>query len=379
MLHHQSRTLSLRLKIVHLQLFLKITWACLQKVGFKKAGQLRQQLFIKYQRLQGQLTCCRVHRTAGKYHWHYHLPVFPSRAFNRLLENELQVLTQPNQERPLNIAKIQLGGESPANPSAPAKTGKSRVKALQRQDYLNLLEELKAKGVHQIQLCGPAALERFSLLVELILKAAPWATVWLLTDGYKLDEKCMTLLKEAGLKGVSVTLEHHQDEIHNQRIGNPEAFYWAEQAILHAQAKELATAWHLQPHPAETTPQFIDSLMQKAKELGVHYVQLSDFPKPQKALPSTQSLAQRQHNLLEEAYIKYNHQTAEPGTPTFVYMGYHQRRIGCFYHLRSVNYNAQGQLEPCAFCYSNANQEAYHIKKQHLIHQASVQHKAAFF
>lgn len=375
-------------KAITKRLHLSFTLACIYAqthflatkiFGYKYAKGAIRQLFLKYERVQGQLRVTKVFKNHKGFLFDYSLPNFPSRAFNRLLKNELELILNPNNDRPHNIAKIQITAEKAHFSNSKLLVKEELDQPASASQLTNLVKQLKAKGVNYIQFCGGEPLNRFSVLNDLIKQASPWATVWVATSGCGLDDKRIQLLKASGLTGLAITLTHYNEELHNQRVGNGNSFYWAQVAAKLGQKAGLAMAWHLKPHPAETTPEYISTVMNHAKEAGVQFVQFSDYSVSRNALPATQSLQQRQHNVLEDMFVQYNHQQDHCKWPTVSYPAYHQRRIGCFYHHRSLNYNYQLTLKSCAFCNSLGADVATVSQQKQQKPKEEVQYRAAFF
>lgn len=375
-------------KVITKRLHLSFALACIyaqthflaiKVFGYKYAKGAIKQLLLKYERVQGRLRVTKIFKNHQGFLFDYSLPNFPSRAFNRLLKNELELMLEPNKERPYNIAKIQITAEKAHFSNKKTLEKEELGQAASPKELTCLLKQLKAKGVNYIQFSGGEPLNRFSLLNELVKQGSPWASIWVATSGYRLNNKRMQQLKASGLTGLAIKLSHYKAELHNQRVGNSNSFYWAQQATKMAQKEGIAIAWHLKPHPAETTVAFINTVMNHAKEAGVQFVQFSDYSVSRNALPATQSLQQRQHNVLEDMFIKYNHQQNQCKWPTVSYPAYHQRRIGCFYHHRSLNYNYQLELKSCAFCNSSGADETASGQKKPQTSKEEVQHRAAFF
>jgi len=87
-----------------------------------------------------------------------------------------------------------------------------------------ILDVFKSHGLSHIQFSGGEPLARFNDLAELIREASPSMDCWLLTSGYGLTRVKAITLKEAGLTGVHIRLDHWDPQLYNNFRNNNKCF-----------------------------------------------------------------------------------------------------------------------------------------------------------
>lgn len=91
-----------------------------------------------------------------------------------------------------------------------------------------------------------------------------------------------------------------------------------------------------------------------AKDLGVQFVQIL-VPRSVGNYEGKNVLLEKKHiEILEEVFTEYNHSPVYKKYPTLLYLGYHQRRVGCFSGSRSVYVDSAGDVHACPFCHTKS-------------------------
>jgi MoaA/NifB/PqqE/SkfB family radical SAM enzyme len=223
-----------------------------------------------------------------------------------------------------------------------------------REDLFNVVDLYRKEGVLQLHFSGGEPMVRFKDLVDLVEYASPTIACWVLTSGFNFTEENAKRLKQAGCKGVVVSIDHYIPELHNLFRGQANAFDGATSAVAAAQKAGLVTAISVC-----ATKVFLDGghllpYMDFANGLGVQFVQVLE-PRKVGHYADKEVLLEEHHiRLLEESFTQLNHAPQYSRYPTVLYHGYHQRRVGCFSGSRSVYVDSAGDVHACPFCHTKS-------------------------
>lgn len=166
-----------------------------------------------------------------------------------------------------------------------------------------------------------------------------------------LDERKAQLLKAAGLTGVMVGLDHCDAERHDRFRGRAGAFDGAIRAVLSAKAAGLAVSLSLCITRDFATAESLRRYLNLACQLGVTFVQFLEPRAAGRYAGQDVELHPEQLQLLDEFYLRYNSDPAFADYPIINYLGYHQRRMGCFgAGNRFLYIDTDGDAQRCPFC-----------------------------
>ena len=229
---------------------------------------------------------------------------------------------------------------------------------LNKKDFLNtdrikqIVLKLQNQGVSQIQFLGGEPLLKMDVLEQVLLTAKKNTDFWITTSGFKLTDKNAQRLKNSGLTGVIISLDHYLADKHNEFRGFKEAFHWVEEAIKNAHNNNLVVALSLC-----VTREFISELnlkryMNLAKNLGVSFVQFLE-PKPVGHFANKDVLLRSSEiEILEKFFLKMNFNKTYSSYPIITYHGYYQRRQGCYSAgIKGMYVDTDGDMNACPFCH----------------------------
>ncbi len=218
-----------------------------------------------------------------------------------------------------------------------------------------IVEKLQNKGVSQIHLSGGEPLIRMNTLVNILNKADKTTDFWVLTSGFKLNGNNAKQLKEAGLTGVIVSLDHFIPENHNTFRHFKDAYYWVEEALKNANNNKLVTALSLCATRAFVSKQNLMAYMELAKKLGVAFVQILEPKAVGHYANKDVELNKEQLLILENFFLEMNFNANYNSFPIITYHGYYQRRQGCFSAgKKGIYIDSDGDINPCPFCHKKA-------------------------
>lgn len=292
-------------------------------------------------------------RVDGRYYWDLYAPGWPGKVFKQYLKGEMNRITPlPGKSNRFTNVFIAITKKCPLQCEHCFEWDALNQKdALSLENLKQIVQRLYEAGTSQIQLTGGEPMLRVNDMVELISTSPKDIDFWVLTSGVKFTAENARRLKEAGLTGVVVSLDHFEPMAHNRFRGNDNAYSLALRAVKNSIEANLVTALSLCVTRDFVTPDNLMAYAALAKKMGVAFVQVLE-PKAAGHYLGMDVLLHDEHiKILEEFYFKMNFDPAYEDYPLIIYHGYYQRKIGCFGSgSRSVYIDTDGNVMPCPFC-----------------------------
>jgi MoaA/NifB/PqqE/SkfB family radical SAM enzyme len=286
-------------------------------------------------------------------YWSLHAPSWPGRAFNAFAKDML----------------LRLAGRTPAHRQLAtlifAITKKCRYACehcyagnwvngkdtLSLDDLKRIMWRFQANGVWQIQLSGGEPMLRAEDVLALLRASRGRTSFQLLTTGDGLTPARAIRLREAGLTGVVVSLDHWDPGRHNAFRKNEAAYDNAVKAAASARAAGLMVSLSLCP-----TKDFLRSeanlwrYFDLARSLGASFVRLLEPMREGNYAAADVRLGESERSTLERFFRKANADRAFRRHPVVVLPAYHERRAGCLgAGGLFVDVDADGNVNPCPF------------------------------
>ena len=326
----------LRLRFIQLRIkltFLKVITSCYHN-PIVWIQSLRYLIRLR-RRFLGNNRVQKMVYINGKYHIGLYTPGWNSK------EHELYIASQLNDFKQITTHKVNR-----FNTVFLAITNKCALQCEHCFEWNNLnkkddLETGKLKS--QIHLSGGEPLIKMNTLVNLLNSADKSSEFWVVTSGFKLNNTNAKRLKEAGLKGAIISLDHYIPELHNKFRHFNDAYYWVEEAVKNANNNNIITALSLC-----TTKDFISednlmSYMELAKKLKVSFVQFLE-PKAVGHYADKDVFLNKQHiDVLENFFRKMNFSKQYNSYPIIIYHGY-----------KGIYIDSDGDMNACPFCHNKA-------------------------
>ena len=295
----------------------------------------------------------KIVKVDGKYHWDLYVPGFKSRALYRFFEGEANRISPSGMKTPrfTNIL-IAITKRCPMNCEHCYEWDSINGKeTLTISDIKNIVRRFQEKGTGQIQLTGGEPLSRMNDTLELLRSSASGSEFWIFTSGYNLTSENAKKLKEAGLTGVVVSLDHFEPLVHNQFRGSDNAFEWVQLAVKNAIEANLVTALSICLSKSFVSAANLMAYSELAKKMGVSFIQLLEPMAVGHYKGKDISLDAEQEKILEDFYLKMSYDKKYREFPILCYHGYYQRKVGCFGSgNRSLYVDTEGNLLACPFC-----------------------------
>jgi len=241
-------------------------------------------------------------RKNGKVYQTLIIPGWPSPAFNNFIKNEL--FRQKDNSKPvLQTVFLEVCGSCPLN-CQHCSFGAVETKAenYKPERLFEILDKFKENNIRHIQFTGGEPLTRKETLPGLI-KAVKGMDSWVLTSGYGLDAEYAKSLKNAGLTGVNISLDHWDAEKHNIFRGNNNSFKMVEEAVEHSLKSGLVVSISLCATRDFTTRANLQRLLQLITSWKVHFLRILEPKMSGRFENKDIRLNSGQLLLLEEFYL----------------------------------------------------------------------------
>lgn len=298
----------------------------------------------------------KIYKIGGKYYFNQYTPGWPSKAYDELIKSELRRHASPlTATEKLSFVFLAITRKCPMRCEHCFEWDNLNQKEVFTKETLfKTIDLFQKEGVLQIHFSGGEPMVRFRDLVQLIKFASRRSECWVLTSGFNFTKENAQYLKQAGCKGVVVSIDHYLPEMHNLFRGNDSSFDGAINAV-----KEAKLAGMVVSISVCATKSFIDGghllpYLDFAKNLGVHFVQVLEPKNVGHYNDKDVLLASKHINELDAVFKMVNHAKAYRHYPTVLYHGYHQRRVGCFSGSRSVYVDSVGDVHACPFCHTKS-------------------------
>ncbi|GEO09825.1 radical SAM protein [Segetibacter aerophilus] len=301
----------------------------------------------------------KIYQVGGKYFYNQYTPAWPSKQYDQMIVRETRRRIFNETNHSCSFIFFAITRKCPLKCEHCFEWDNLNKKETFSLKELDLIvDHYKKQGMFQMHLSGGEPMLRVKEMVVLLNNHARQVDFWVLTSGFNCTRENLSQLKQAGLKGIVVSIDHHLSELHDLFRRKAGSFDAALKAIHYAQELQLATAISVC-----VTKSFLDGghlwpYAEFAKDLGVEFVQLLE-PRNIGNYKDQDVLLDEKHILLLEDFFKsINHSRDTKSYPTFSYHGFHQRRIGCFAGSRSMYIDSAGNVHSCPFCHT----AAYNIK-----------------
>ncbi|HKI90165.1 MAG TPA: radical SAM protein [Draconibacterium sp.] len=214
-----------------------------------------------------------------------------------------------------------------------------------------ILKKIEEQGIRHVQLSGGEPLSRFDDMISLLKKASHHIDFWLLTSGFGLTEEKAFALKEAGLTGANISLDHWDKKEHNLFRNNPESFGWVLKAVENCRKAGIMVSLSLCATREFITEDNLENYGLLAKNIGVQFIRILEPRQVGRFSDKKVQLNKDQVNLLTEFTIRMNNHAGYEDFPIVVFFGFHQRKLGCMgAGNRYLYIDANGDFHACPFC-----------------------------
>ncbi|MEY3367402.1 MAG: hypothetical protein RI973_557, partial [Bacteroidota bacterium] len=272
----------------------------------------------------------KVAKVDGRYYWRLYSPGAPSVAARKIFDYEIALASGKQPADHLRLLMVGITKKCPLQCEHCYEWDNlNQREVLSRQDLVDIVQKFQQSGTSILWFGGGEPMMRLDDMIHVLEQAEATTDFWVVTSGYRLDEAAAARLKEAGLTGVVVSIDHHLPEQHNAFRHHPNAFAWAVQACENARKAGLVTALSLCATREFTTEDNLRQYMEMARRLGAAFVQLLEPKAVGHYAGRDVKLLPSQLELLEKLFLEYNTSPAFRDYPIVDYIEFAYRRVGC--------------------------------------------------
>ncbi|MBL7791129.1 MAG: radical SAM protein [Saprospiraceae bacterium] len=324
-----------------------------QQLGsWRKALRVLRETRKKFQSVIGHPLLNKIAKVDGRYYWMIAAPGIPSAAARLNLENEYNRISHFKPSSGLKVLFLAITKKCPLNCEHCFEWDNlNQPEKLTTADLIQIVSKYQDYGTTQIMLSGGEPMVRIKDVFRILEIAKPTTDFWIFTSGFQLTAENARRLKQAGLRGVEISLDHYLPEAHDRFRGYPGAFNWATQGAINARAAGLVTTLSLTATRDFTTAENLKAYLDLAKKLGVTFVQLLEPIPVGRYRGQEVALSEAQIQVLTHFYTTYNNDDRYKDYPIIHYPGYLQRRTGCLAAGNRFMYiDTDGDVHICPFC-----------------------------
>lgn len=221
---------------------------------------------------------------------------------------------------------------------------------LSYDEFVSKIEPYVDGGVGQLVYSGGEPLSRFEDLVKLIKHFSSKCNQWIYTSAYGLTLEKAILLKEAGLDGAAISLDHHLENEHNTFRGNSNSFYWVMEGIKNLQKVGVLVSINTCITKDYIESGSVEELMELAKKMNVSIVNMLEPRAVGNYQDKNVELNQAQLDYLDRISNKYNFNQEYISYPTVLFPAAYRKSMPCGGGRSYMLLDYDGTLYPCPFC-----------------------------
>lgn len=327
-----------------------------------RAFQLLKQMLEKYRTVFGESLLTKVSKVNNRYFWRLGTPGFPSKAWQKMHENEVERFFSTHPSKGLRTLIFAITKKCPMNCEHCFEwQNLNHNERLSTEDIIRLVKEYQDYGTTQIMFSGGEPMLRINDIYRVLSSVNKTSDFWIITSGLGFNEKHAQKLKESGLTGVMISLDHSDARKHDAFRGYAGAFDLAIAAVHHARKAGLVTSLSFCAVKEFVHYDQIKKYIDLAKSLGVSFVQILDPRSSGRYADKNVALSKEEMEILEGIYLDFNTSRKYSDYPIINYLGYHQRRVGCFGAGNRFFYiDTDGDAHVCPYCVEKVGSALQH-------------------
>jgi MoaA/NifB/PqqE/SkfB family radical SAM enzyme len=347
-----SRISGSMVTLIRLMIWLNIFLVAIKKFGspilaFKKIKELKR-LRDQY---RNQQVLPKFYRSGKRYFVNYNTPGWPSTAFNRYVRHALNRFTSLDKPS-LNTLVFAITKKCGFQCEHCCEwLNLNKPETLSKEELLLIIHRYHRLGIAQVQLSGGEPLNRLHDIYYLLDNSPKDIDFWLYTTGFSLTMEKAIQLKQHGLTGITISLDHYEEEKHDAFRGVSNSWYRALKAARYANDAGLCVCFSICATKQFISRPNLERYIELAKANGAAFVQILEPKAVGHYSGQDVTLKQQQIELLETFYETYNYNVSYASYPTITYHGYNSRRFGCSGSAVDYVYvDTDGDVHRCPFC-----------------------------
>ncbi len=306
----------------------------------------------------------------GKYFVGFGIPKWPSAAFSRFIDNQLSKGDQ--EQLPILDTLIFAVTKKCAFECEHCFewNNLNKKETLSREQLAAIVNRFSHTGVSMVQLSGGEPLNRFKDVLYVLQNSPRNIEYWMYSNGFALTSEKALLLKEHGLTGVAISLDHHEEARHDSFRGVKGSFRKALEAAKHCEEVGLAVCFSFCATRDTSEERHLRAYAELADASGVRMIQILEARATGHYAGRDVALGNKEINTLENFFLNTNFSKDSRHLPAITYHGFYSRRVGCIGGAKSYVYvDTDGFIHSCPFCqqqlYHALDQDLYSLLQEH--------------
>jgi len=297
-------------------------------------------------------TSQRITRASGRYFWELYLPGWPSAAFDRCIERELDRVDPTGRPPGLNVAIVAITRRCALRCEHCVEWDVlNRREAMSAADLHEVVRRVQRRGTGQFFFSGGEPLHRFADLLSLASAVSGESDAWVLSSGLGLSAARAQRLRDAGITGIMLSLDHWDGASHDRFRGLPGSFAAATRAAGHARDAGLLVGLSLCATRPFATRDNLGRYAELARTLGAAFIQVIEPRALGHYADEDVALGPVHRQALEDFCAWLNSDAAGSDYPTAEYPDWGKREFGCCGAGDRYAYvDTDGELHACPFC-----------------------------
>ncbi len=334
---------------------LHILKLALQTYGWKRSTfSMLKQLEQKRRIVHGEFPITKWVQSNDRIAFTLYNPGYPSQHCDDVLLEEMNRIAPSSViARPIRFAHFAITKKCPLSCEHCFEWDNlNKKEILDYNDLRNIVLKLKQAGISQLHISGGEPMLRVNDIVKLCEEFCNSMEFWILTAGYNFTKENATRLKQAGVTGIIVSLDHYDKSMHNTFRQSKDAFDNAINAIKYARQADMVVAVTLCATKSFLTKENLYRYASFVHSLNVSYIQLLEPKAVGHYAGKDVTLNTEQIKILEDFYFEINNSPTYTHYPIVVYLGYYQRNAGCLAAgNRALYIDTNGDVLACTFCH----------------------------
>lgn len=312
----------------------------------------RQQWMTPTQRAGFLWSSQKFFRASGRVFWDLYAPGWPSPALDRCIARELDRVDPTGPPPGLNTTIVAITRRCALKCEHcfewDALNGRETLSAGELQE---IVRRVLKRGSSQLFLSGGEPLQRFTDLLAIAALASPESDVWVMTSGLGLTAEKARRLREAGVTGLSISLDHWEADAHDRFRGLPGSHAAATRSARLACEAGLLVALSLCATRRFANRADLDRYAEAARGLGASFIQVLEPKAIGRYAGQDVGLGPEHRRTLEQFCERINADAAWRSYPAADYPDWGGRVLGCCGAGDRFAYiDTDGGLQACMFC-----------------------------
>jgi MoaA/NifB/PqqE/SkfB family radical SAM enzyme len=291
-------------------------------------------------------------RTHSGYRWDMFNPSWPSKGFDRFFTSHLvEIKPSPSKRSPLRRLLVAITKRCPLHCEHCSEASTlNEADVLSVQEYINRIQPLVQAGVGQLVYSGGEPLARFDDLIALIRHFKDECDQWVYTSAFGLTKERAYALKEAGIDGVAISLDQHEEEGHNLFRRSKHSYSFVINAIQYLQEVGIFVAINVCPSRTYIEANGVEQMIALLKSKNIPIINLLEPRAVGNYAGKDVELRTNHHQHLLQLSQHYLFETRDQKDPSVLYPAGYRSFKACGGGISYLHLDHDGKLYPCPFC-----------------------------